>query len=259
MKITSFVLLLLWLLPLSGYSEDSAPKKLKVMFIGNSLIGAGEIPPIIAAMAKSSGREFEFFTSLIGASCLQQHWEKGEALAKIKSEKWDYVVLQEKATYPKDHREDMNKYVRMFDAEIKKAGAQTVLYMTWPVYNQVPTEIKQEEMAPLQEAYTSLGKELNVGVVPVGPAWLAFMGPGKNPPFQLYRDSHHPTTHGGYLAACVFYRSFFGQPSVGMPHQIVGPKINKKGVLPDLKKEEAERLQKIADETPMEPLNRGGS
>src|SRR5690349_1681428 len=104
---------------------------MKLLFIGNSFTGRNDLPGMIAAMAAVQGLGIEHRQiSAVGAS-LRMHWNKGEAMAAIRSEKPDYVILQEQSTLPIKNAARFHENVRLFDDAIKLAGAMTVLYMTW--------------------------------------------------------------------------------------------------------------------------------
>ncbi len=238
--------LALALFALNACSADRDPKKLNVLFIGNSLTSTNNLPGMIAGMAAASGRELNFFTHLVGGATLKKHWDDGKALAKIQAKiedgHLDFVVLQDLSREAYKDREAMDRYVQLFDAEIRKTGARTMLYMTWALEN------APDEFPKIEEAYTSLAKKLHAQLVSAGAAWHAITSvPGK-PAFELYVADHkHPRPIGSYLTACVFYRALFGAPSEGLPCRIEW----KTKVLADLSKEDASALQKIADKTPL--------
>jgi hypothetical protein len=101
----------------------------------------------------------------------------------------------------------MRTYSRLFDAEIRKSGAKTILFLTWANWD------KQEMQSVVNEAYYSIAKELNATVAPVGPAWEA--ASRLSPNISLYNGDQfsHPTAAGSYLAACVIYLVITNQPA----------------------------------------------
>lgn len=213
-------------------------KKLRVLFIGNSLTSTNDLPNMLAVMAESSGRELTIGRQIVGGATLEKHWNEGKALAKIKQGPWDYVVLQDLSRQAYTDKEAMLKFSRLFDAEIRQAGARTAFYMTWPL------EDSLKDYKVIADAYASLASELKALLIPVGVAWHEVANENNKPVFQLYKPDHkHPAPPGTYLAACVFYRTLYGVPSTGLPNRIEF----KKSVLADLSKEDAAALQKIAD------------
>ena len=240
-RFASFAVLLLSLCAQSAEpaASSTAPKKLTVLFIGNSLTSRNNLPGIVAAMAASQGRELAFTAQLVGGATLKKHWDDGKALAKIKEGHWDCVVLQDLSRESYVDRDAMFKYGRLFDTEVRKAGSKTVLYMTWALEND------SGKFPAIVEAYSALAKDIHAQRIPAGTAWHTVTA--ETPPaVQLYVADHkHPTPAGSYLTACVFYRALFGTPSAGLPNKIEW----KTKLLADLPQDQAAALQKIADTT----------
>ena len=71
--------------------------------------------------------------------------------------------------------------------------------------------------AQLDEAYTSIGRELDAQVVPVG---LAFATVTKQRPDIALRtrDRRHPSMAGTYLAACTFFAALYDQSPEGLDY-----------------------------------------
>ena len=103
----------------------------------------------------------------------------------------------------------MAENVRLFDEAIQRAGATTVLYMTWA------RQHAPESQQKITDAYQSIGRELGAIVVPVGVAWQSFLAKHDEP--ALYdKDQSHPTLAGSYLAACVFLAALWNLDPVGV-------------------------------------------
>jgi hypothetical protein len=181
----------------------------KVLYIGNSFTARNDLPGLIAQLAASRGQRIEHRLISAGGASLRRHWNAGEARKAIANGHYDYVVLQEQSTLPVKNASRMHESVRLFDPEIKAAGARTVLYMTWARRHTPETQ------KAISEAYTSIGQELGATVVPVGLAWSDFVGKHDQPALHD-RDQSHPTLAGSYLAACVFLAALFGEDPVGI-------------------------------------------
>jgi hypothetical protein len=239
-----FLPLLLLLLPSTGPAALAAPaerKEVRILFIGNSLTYVNDLPTELQAMAKAGYPDLRAVRCeqvTVGGATLRKLWEDGKALEKIKAGGWDYVVLQEQSQTPIVNRGQMFEYAKKFDEEIKRAGAKTVLYMTWP------NRKKPDDLAALAGAYQDLGKELGAEVVPVGKAWHESQA--KSPAIDLYAaDGVHPSPAGTYLAACCFAEALWGEPHKPLPRRIAGGERGGK-VLVDLPEEQARRLQEAA-------------
>ncbi|MBY0525738.1 MAG: hypothetical protein K2R98_20200 [Gemmataceae bacterium] len=208
-------------------AADEAP--LKVLFIGNSYTYVNDLPLMLDELAKAGKqRPLEIGRELPGGCTLEKHWKDGKALKKIGEKKWDYVVLQEHSVRPIKEPKLMVEYGTKLDAEAKKQGAKTILYLTWARQNAPRTQ------ADLSKAYLDLAGELKASVAPVGIAWEAALKDDSK--LVLHSpDMSHPSKTGTYLAACVFYGTIYGKSPEGLPGKIGG-----------LTDEEAKKLQAIA-------------
>ena len=256
---------------------------LKVVFIGNSYTYVNDLPSLIVGLADAAlgGRKIQTDQYVVGGYTLEQQAKDKKAIAKIRERKWDMVVLQENSLQPILNRESMHKYARVLDAEIKRQGAKTVLYLTWarqnipqmqegaespdyarPIYQMTGAagriafeqwcqQRKKGLAGGLNGAYFDIAKELNAEIAPVGIAWKKALA--QNPKLVLYQgDKSHPAFKGSYLAACVFYATLFEKSPVGLPGELTkGGKV-----LGRVEPGEAKMLQEIAWQTVQEAKKR---
>lgn len=237
---------------------------IRILFIGNSYTYFNNLPRVLEALSASSNLPGKLETRMlaVGGARLSDHWEKGNAVKAIREEKWTYVVLQEQSalggTYavngtPRVNRdpEMFYKYARMFDEEIKRAGAKTILFLTW-----ARDGSPASEQAALNYAYVKIGKELGAKLAPVGVAWQAAQK--TDPKLKLYvGDGSHPSPSGSYLAACVFYSLIHDKSPSGLTSTIEGTPVDHDGSvktdkhekLIDLAGSDAELIQRIAWQT----------
>jgi hypothetical protein len=188
---------------------------MNVLFIGNSFTARNDLPGMVAALASAAGERLDHRLISAGGASLRMHWNKGEARRAIRAGGYDAVVLQEQSTLPVKNAARMHENVRLFDAEIRAAGARTVLYMTWA------RKHAPETQRAITTAYESIGRELGATVVPAGVAWERFLRKHDQPPLHD-RDGSHPTAAGTYLVACVFFATLFKHPSGGLATEVPG-------------------------------------
>src|SRR2546425_1054818 len=83
---------------------------------------------------------------------------------------------------------------------------------SYTYFNDLPRQV-----ADLAAAYSLIAAELDVLLAPVGVAWQnAFAA---DPSLVLHiSDMSHPNPLGSYLAACVFFATFYGRSPVGLPN-----------------------------------------
>jgi len=188
----------------AGPANAEAP--LKVLFIGNSYTSVNDLPGLLRELASTAGeRPIETASVVAPGATLQLFWDKGEAVTAIRRTRWDFVVLQEQSSLPVRDAERMNRFVRLFETEIKKSGAQTVLFLTWARAGNPGMQI------PLTRAYTALADEIGALLAPVGPAWQRTLE--ESAVARLYQDDgSHPTLLGSYVAACVLYAVIYRKP-----------------------------------------------
>jgi hypothetical protein len=207
----------------------------KVLFIGNSYSYYNSLSQQFESMTKSQMGEGSVQTHMVsgGALTLKKQWQDGKALAAIKSQQWDYVVLQEQSMLGSSVRINgvQNRYfyqytpffehARLFDQAIKAAGAKTVFYLTWS------RESKPQQQKYLTYAYMTIAKELNAMVAPVGLVWDKVRAQNS---MDLYvSDGSHPTPLGTYLAASTIYSTVFDTDSSGISGKLDGFSVASSG------------------------------
>lgn len=217
---------------------------LRILFIGNSYTFYNDMPQQLRQLALSGGeiRIAQVERVVVGGRNLKQHWEDTVARAAIAKGDWDYVVLQEHSLGALQAADTMRKYMGLFDAEVRKVGAHTMLYMTWA------RQVKPETQKEITRVYTSIGRELGALVVPVGLAWEQVQR--TYPTLVLFDpDGSHPNAKGSYLAACVFYSSLYVKAPLGLANTLCIEKEAVPFALASLIYDEATLLQRIAWES----------
>src|SRR5690349_8391743 len=104
----------------------------RVLFIGNSLTAANDLPVMVEALAKANGEPLVTRTVAIPNYSLEDHWNRGDAKRAIAEGGWSFVVLQQGPSALPESRVLLLEYSRRFAAETAKIHAQTALLMVWP-------------------------------------------------------------------------------------------------------------------------------
>lgn len=184
----------------------------RILFIGNSYTYCNDLPILVAQLAVVAERTLDVQSITDGGVTLEWHM-KNKATRAALSEEWDFVVLQEHSIRPIQDTRKMIQAATALQALFASTSAQTVLFMTWA------RQHFPEMQAGLARVYTALAECIGARVAPVGMAWQAALS--ANPSLLLYAsDRSHPTPLGSYLAACVFYATFFGESPVGLPAKL---------------------------------------
>lgn len=225
----------------------------RVLFIGNSLTAANNLPAMVAAIAKSRGDKLIYVAHTPGGASLSRHAASRDVLEKLRQQAWDFVVLQEQSQLPGFSTRQLAKAVfphaTRLAEETKKANSHTsvVFYMAMahrngdPANKKVSSELLTFEGAQrrINKTYLAMAQQNRALVAPVGVAWQAVRK--KYPEIALYADDVHPNPTGTYLAACVFYATLFQSPCTGA------------AVPRGVNKTTAESLQTTADEVVLNP------
>jgi hypothetical protein len=185
-----------------------------VLFIGNSY--SFYVPKAFGKLAASKGRRIHVEQVTNGGWTLAQHAKNPPTLEKIRSRRWDVVVIQEQSkipSYPASRRDPlMFPPLRVLVAEVRRQGALPVLYQTWGRRGGNP-ELKgdsTESMTKrLREGYRAAAAEAgNLAIVPVGDVWETEVAAGNAD--KLYqKDNSHPADYGNALTARIFYQAMF--------------------------------------------------
>ena len=198
------------------------------------------MPQMLSALVDSEDRGFELNVDQCtgeGAS-LAWHWKNSPTRDAIREKVWNYVVLQDRSGGPLEELDSFTRYAGLLDAEIRKQGAKTILFLTWCNRSRPDTQ------SAIADAYGKTAQKLHAALAPVGMAWEAIhrIDPG----IELYhRDGRHANPMGSYLTACVFYSVIFDTSPEGLP----GSLYFKGKMWVDLEKDRASLLQKTAWET----------
>ncbi len=205
-RITHLLVSITWGVALSacGLASPGSPR---ILLIGNSYTYFNDgIGRSLEGLAPDAFVE----TVAKPGYSLEDHWNDAEAVSKIQSASWDYVVLQEQSQRPVLSPANFYQYAKVLDQTVRVAGARTVLMMTWERPDSVAAGVTSTNLA---SAYNQVAQELGADVAPVG---LAFARSRiERPDILLYSEDGHPTPQGTYLAACVIYGTLFRKSPEG--------------------------------------------
>lgn len=196
--------------------KPAAPVFRHVLFIGNSYTSSHDLPGMVAGLAKAADlpSQLRVESEVASAATLEDHWGAPSARDRLRERRWDFVVLQEQSLRPLRKPDRMEKYARLLDAEIRRRGGRTVLYLPW-AREETPQAQKE-----LNRVHYRIADRLKAAIAPVGPAWARVRR--ERPKLKLFEhDGSHPTRTGTYLTACVFFAILTGKSPVGLPAKVV--------------------------------------
>ena len=103
----------------------------RVLFVGNSLTEANDMPLMVEALSQAGGHPLAVEAATNGGFALEDHWNLGTQ-NRIAAGGFRFVVLQQGPSALPESRENLREWTRRFDTVIRQAGGRTALYMVWP-------------------------------------------------------------------------------------------------------------------------------
>jgi hypothetical protein len=197
--------------PLSHYG--SGPRR--ILFIGNSLTGANEMPGMLVALAESAR-----VTPLpavdvdwVSDFALVDHWSLGKAKELIANGRYDVVVMQQGPSSVAVNRDTLRLAAGLFAPLIRAAGGVPALFAVWP------TADRQVDFDRATESYRLAAQDVGGMLFPGGETWRAAWR--RDPALQLYSpDGLHPSPLGSYAVAVSMIGILYDRSTVGLPSAI---------------------------------------
>jgi hypothetical protein len=196
----------------SGVDDPTAT--LRVLFIGNSLTYANDLPDLVKTLADSAGVEKMYVETIaVPNYSLEDHWNGPDARRVIASGRWRYVVLQQGPSALAESRVLLLDYANRFAGEIRKAGARPALYMVWPSLS------RSGDFDRVSESYRLAAEAVDGALFPAGEVWRAAWR--RDPNLTLYSsDGLHPGAAGSYAAALAIFAGIYDRSPVGLPARL---------------------------------------
>ena len=185
--------------------------ELRVLFVGNSITYTNDLPAATERLAASLGAKPRLHADFAGrgGATLRDLWNDANVRRGIARGRYAYVVVQAQSTEVIRMPDETATYARMFDEDIRRSGAITVIFETWaPREFDVPQERYTRQ-------YEAIAADVHALIAPVGDAWDRLLRNG----VALFQDGVHPNAAGTYLAACVFYSVLYGHAPLGAEHK----------------------------------------
>ena len=143
------------------------PASIRVLFIGNSLTSSNDLPGMIETLARTSGPRVDCDAVAFPNFSLEDHWNRGDAAKAIARGGWNTVILQQGPSALPESQVLLREYTRKFDAEIRRVGARTALYMVWP------SAARRGDFDGVKTSYETAARDVGGLFLPVGEAWRA--------------------------------------------------------------------------------------
>jgi len=220
--------ILISFLTLLSLSSINAQTTKKVCFLGNSYTYVNDMPGLVSSLATAEGNTLIKDQNTPGGYTLSGHSTNATSLAKITSNTWDYVVLQDQSQGPSfpygQVTVDVYPKAVILSDSIRSANecAIPLFFNTWgrevgdPQWDSINTFKKMNNR--LFNAYDYMANVNNAKLAPVGIGFRHVLDAASTvvTHADLYSgDGSHPSIYGSYLTACVFYNVIFETTPVG--------------------------------------------
>jgi hypothetical protein len=196
----------------SGVDDPTAT--MRVLFIGNSLTYANDLPYLVKTLADSAGVEKMYVETIaVPNYSLEDHWNGPDARRAIAAGRWRYVILQQGPSALAESRVLLLDYANRFAGEIRKSGARPALYMVWP------SLLRSGDFDRVSESYRLAAEAVDGALFPAGEVWRAAWR--HDPDLTLYSpDGLHPSATGSYAAALAIFAGIYDRSPVGLPGRL---------------------------------------
>lgn len=203
----------------STAAEPAPDPTLRILFIGNSLTYANDLPGLVVTLARSDpSRDVVISSVAYGDYSLEDHWNRGDAQRAIAGARWDFVVLQQGPSALPESRALLVDYVTRFAGQIRKIGGRPAIYMVWPPMGREP------EWDAVSESYAAAAQAVHGLLLPAGEALRTVRAHA--PALALFEsDQFHPSPAGSYGVALVIYARAAGVSPVGLTQRAGGSSL----------------------------------
>lgn len=169
------------------------PSSADVLFVGNSLTSANDLPGTVARIAATAGVRLEVTALTRPGTSLEDHW-RGDAVEVIRRTGAGFVVLQQGPSSLPENAEHLARWSRRLAEVIWESGGQPVLLMVWP------SRRRWAALEDVRASYAEAARQVNGLLVPAGDVWEDAWR--RDPGLPLTRpDGFHPTPLGTFAAA----------------------------------------------------------
>jgi hypothetical protein len=216
---------ILFILSILTALHSNAQDTIKVLFIGNSYTYVENMPDLFRNIADSAGYKVKTQMYAPGGVSVgdisqgtQAHMNNPAVYENIRSDKWDYVVLQDnQGRFVLDYGHFPSSslviqgHLQIRDSVLKNNPCAKMLWFAgWGTKNGMPPygNTGIEMIDRITANYRFLNDTAHQIIAPIGEAWKKIIQ--SNPAYDLFSaDEMHPSLEGSFLTANVIYAAIF--------------------------------------------------
>ena len=166
-------LLALFVLPcvFASIAVAAPPKRLQVLFVGNSLTYVGNLPAVLESLAASNGKPLLADAIVKGGATLTQWLDSGAVQRALEAKHYDYVVLQERGNdfacgFGPQVCKDSRHALHVLASIVRSADAKPILMGTYQIDHDASEALVAAESNAAHTddmPYVAVSTLLNVG------------------------------------------------------------------------------------------------
>ena len=197
----------------NNIEEGGLPDVAKVLFIGNSLTYANDLPLMLQAIAAQAGKVLVADAITMPGASLEDHFNDGAAQVAIANGGYQWVIMQQGPSSLPASQVHLSYWARQFNPLIRAVGARPALYMVWP---EAAQSVRFDDV---RISYSNAAYAINGMFIPAGQAWREAWH--ADPELILYdSDQFHPSALGSYVAAMSMFAELYQQSPEGLPARL---------------------------------------
>ena len=182
----------------------------RVLFVGNSLTAANDLPSMVADLSARIGRPLEVETRAPGGYALEDHWNLTDVRGLIAGGGFDWVVMQQGPSSLPESGANLSEWSATFAAAIRAAGARPALLTVWP------ESYRRSVFGWVIGNYSRAARDSRSLLIPAGAVWRRALA--AKPRLPLYGpDGFHPSRLGTYAAAITIVARLAARSPLGLP------------------------------------------
>ena len=196
-----------------GPSEAPPPPpptaaQVSVLFMGNSHTSANNLPGMVAALVRATGRTV-LTAEAPGWMFLEERAIHGPSLDLLRERRWSFVVLQAQKYSSSGMFEYSTEGAEVLIRKAREVGAVPILFPEWPRRGIAETQ-------RIYDLHASIARRTPACVAPVGQAWDLALA--RDPTMVLHADDgNHSAPAGALLAALVIAATLTGSDPAALP------------------------------------------
>lgn len=191
----------------ANQSEQTNPQyqsTYNLLFVGNSLTYTNNLPSLVKQKAAEKGIRVTTKTLANPNYAIVDHWADGDVQNLIKSQLYDFVIIQQGPSSQQDGYNMLINGGRDYSDLTQANGAKLAYFMVWPDRRFYYT------FSGVIDNYTSAAAYNNAILLPVGKVWKEYFDQTND--FSYYGpDNFHPSLKGSLVAAEIIVDSLFAE------------------------------------------------